>query len=97
MAYGLVLVFEDVNEDHYWSVNDKIGVDRDGNGTYPPGLIVHTGGPTPTGWVVMEVWDSKDSQTAFMASQLGQALQESGVPAPSQVIETDTVNFQQLG
>ena len=27
MAYGLVLVFEDVNEDHYWSVNDKIGVD----------------------------------------------------------------------
>ena len=31
-----------------------------------------------------------------MGSQLGAALQASGVPQPSQVIEADTVNFQQF-
>ncbi|MBI2704595.1 MAG: hypothetical protein HYX32_04800 [Actinobacteria bacterium] len=95
MAYGLVLVFDGASEEQYWSVNEKLGIDRDGKGDYPPGLIVHLGGATPSGWVVTEVWDTKDSQVAFMESQLGAALQASGVPAPSQVIETDAVNFQQ--
>ena len=86
MAYGLVLVFEGVGEDQYWSVNEKLGIDRDSREGYPAGLIVHAGGPTPTGWVVSEIWDHKESQVAFMESRLGQALQSSGVPAPSQVI-----------
>lgn len=97
MAYGLVLVFEGVGEDQYWAVNEKMGIDRTGKGDYPSGLIVHSGGPTPTGWVVSEVWDAKDSQVAFMETRLGPALQSVGVPPPSQVIETDTVNLQQLG
>ncbi len=94
MAYTLVLVFEGVGETDYWAVNEKLGISRDGTGDYPDGLIVHTGGPTPTGWVVTEVWDNKDSQVAFMESRLGAALAASGVPAPSQVIDAETVNFQ---
>jgi hypothetical protein len=97
MAYGLVLVFEGVGEDQYWAVNEKLGIGRDGRGDYPKGLVTHAAGPTPTGWVVIEVWDAKSSQEAFMASRLGPALGAVGVPAPSQVIETDTVNVQQLG
>jgi hypothetical protein len=96
MAYALVLAFDDVSEDQYWAVNEKLGIQRDSTDGYPSGLIVHTGGPTPTGWVVSEVWDRKASQETFMADRLGAALAASGVPAPSQIIETATVNFQQL-
>jgi len=94
MAYGIVLRFEDVNEGHYWSVNEKLGIDRDGKGDYPNGLLTHAGGPTPDGWVVIELWDTKASQEAWMAGRLGAALAAAGVPAPVQVIETDTVNDQ---
>jgi hypothetical protein len=97
MAYGLVLVFDGVTEEHYWSVNEKLGIDRSGSGDYPAGLLVHLGGPTANGWVVSEVWDAKASQLAFMEGRLGQALAASGVPAPTQVIETDSANFQIAG
>lgn len=94
MAYGIVLVFENVTEEQYWAVNAALGIGRDGKGGYPAGMLVHTGGPTPTGWVVSEVWDAKASQDAFMHSRLGAALGKAQVPPPSQVIETETVNFQ---
>ena len=37
---------------------------------------------------------SKADQEAFMGSRLGAALAEVGVPAPSQIIESDLVNYQ---
>ena len=96
MAYGLTLVFEGVSEKDYWAVNEKLGIGRDGKGDYPKGLVSHLGGPLPNGWVVMEVWESKAAQEAFMASRLGAALGASGVGAPAQLIETDAVNHQLL-
>lgn len=94
MAYGIVLVFEGVTADQYWAVNDRLGIDPDGNGDWPSGILSHTGGPTATGWVVAEVWNSKADQEAFMATRLGAALGAVGVPAPVQVIESDLVNYQ---
>ena len=92
MAYGITLRFEGVTEDQYWAVNEKLGIDRNGEGDYPAGLISHVGGPTPDGWVVSEVWDARATQEAFMAGTLGAALGEVGVPAPVQVIECEAVN-----
>jgi hypothetical protein len=94
MAYGIVLAFEGVGADQYWGVNEKLGINPDGTGDWPNGLRSHAGGPTAAGWVVCEVWDSKADQEAFMASRLGAALGEVGVPAPSQIIESDLVNYQ---
>jgi hypothetical protein len=94
MAYGLVLVFEGVTEKDYWAVNDQLGIKADSQEGYPEGLIAHAGGPTDTGWVVIEMWESKAAQEAFMSTRLGAALAASGVHAPSQVIETNTVNAQ---
>jgi hypothetical protein len=96
MAYGLVLVFEGVTEKDYWAVNDQLGIKKDSTEGYPEGLIAHAGGPTDTGWVVIEMWESKAAQEAFMNSRLGAALAASGVHPPSQVIETNTVNAQML-
>ena len=93
MSYGIVLVFEGVSEDQYWAVNDKLGIDRDGTGDWPAGIVSHAGGPTETGWVVSEVWNSRTDQEAFMGSRLGAALAAVGVPQPVQVIESDIVNY----
>ena len=97
MSYGLVLLFEGVSEKDYWAVNEKLGISRDGVGEYPAGMMFHTGGPTQDGgWAVIELWKSKATHQAFMGSQLGAALSASGVPAPTQMIETETVNEQFL-
>jgi hypothetical protein len=94
MSYGIVLAFDGVGADKYWAVNKKLGINPDGTGDWPSGLRSHAGGPTAAGWVVCEVWDSKADQEAFMAGRLGAALEEVGVPAPSQIIESDLVNYQ---
>jgi hypothetical protein len=91
MSYGLVLRFENVGEADYWAVNSKLGIDSKGEGDWPKGMLAHSGGPTSDGWVVIENWTSKAAQEAFMASRLGAALAAAGVPAPVQLIETDTV------
>lgn len=96
MAYGLVLVFEGLTEQDYWSVNDKLGIKVDSDEGYPEGMIAHAGGPTDTGWVVIEMWESKAAQEAFMNTRLGAALAAAGVHPPSQVIETNTVNAKLL-
>jgi len=93
MSYGIVLVFEGVGADQYWAVNDRLGIKPDGTGDWPAGILSHTGGPTATGWIVTEVWNSKADQEAFMASRLGPALGAVGLPAPSQVIESELVNY----
>jgi hypothetical protein len=94
MAYGLVLTFDSVSEEQYWAVNQELGIDRNGVGDYPPGLLVHVGGPTADGgWVVTEVWADKAAQGEFMQTRLGRALAAAGVPQPSHMIETDAVNF----
>jgi len=92
MAYAIVIRFTGVNESHYWAVNAKLGINRDGTGAWPEGVLAHSAGPTSDGWVVVERWVSKAAQQAFMAARLGPALGAVGVPAPVQVIETETVN-----
>ena len=98
MAHAVGLVFEGVSEDQYWAVNDKLGIERDGSGDWPAGLVSHAGGPRPdSGWVVSEIWTSSQAQGDWMATRLGAALAEVGVPAPVQVITSDLVNHQLPG
>src|SRR5688500_14262367 len=94
MSYGIVLAFEGVGSDQYWAVNEKLGIKPDGTGDWPAGIVSRAGGPTATGWVVTEIWNSKADQEAFMGSRLGAALAEVGLPAPSQIIESELVNYQ---
>lgn len=82
MTAGLILQFQGVGEQEYDVVNSKLTFDpRTGAGNWPAGLQSHCAGATDDGWVVTEIWDSKDAQAAFMADSLGPAL--SGMPAPT--------------
>ena len=96
MSYVCVLVFDGVSEADYWRVNENLGINRDGSGDWPDGIRSHAAGPTAGGWVVVEKWESKSAQEAFMASRLGAAIAAAGLPAPAQIIETNTVNDQHI-
>jgi hypothetical protein len=98
MAQGLILEFDNIDVDVYNAVNDALGLDRDGNGDWPAGLLFHSGGAKPGGWVVFEVWDSQESQGRFMADRLGAALAGAGVTGPPARVEwLDLARYRTLG
>jgi len=88
VAEGLILEFEGFGVETYQRVNEKLGIDMEsGEGDWPEGLLFHTGGAKSGGWVVFEVWDSRQSQERFMEGRLARALQEGGVDQPPSRIE----------
>jgi hypothetical protein len=52
-----------------------------------PGLISHAAGPTPTGWVVVDVWESEEAFRRF-GEKLTPAFREIGMP------ESDTKIYE---
>lgn len=83
MAEAIILEFEGLGPEDYRRVNEELGIDMDsGEGDWPAGLMTHSGAGTAGGWVVFEVWDSKQAQEQFMEERLGAALKAGGVEAP---------------
>jgi hypothetical protein len=83
MAEGLILEFEGVGRADYEAVNRTLGIDADaGTGDWPEGLLFHAAGAKPGGWVVFELWESREAQEQFMSARLGQALHDGGVTEP---------------
>jgi hypothetical protein len=93
MAAGLILQFPaSVGEQEYDAVNSRLQFDpKTGAGDWPAGLQSHSAGASGEGWVVTEIWESKEAQAAFMESRLGPAL--SSLPQP-QVLWFDVVASQ---
>lgn len=88
MAWGLILEFDGIGRETYAAVNRALGIDTTRpTGNWPPGLLHHAAGGKAGGWVVFEVWDSKESQHRFMSERLGRALGEGGVTAPPARVE----------
>jgi hypothetical protein len=88
MAEGLILEFDGVGREQYDGVNAALGIDQtSGVGDWPAGLLYHAGGAKPGGWVVFEVWESREAQDRFMNERLGRALQEGGIGGPPARVE----------
>jgi hypothetical protein len=51
----------------------------------PAGMLSHTAGESGDKLIVVEVWESKANQEAFMKNQLEPAFAQVGVPAPSRM------------
>jgi hypothetical protein len=83
MAEGLILEFDGVGLDTYNAVSERLGVRPGSTENWPEGLLFHAGAAKQGGFVVFEVWSSRDAQQAFMEERLGAALQGVGVPDPS--------------
>lgn len=87
MSEALFYEFTGVSADDYKAVNAILGLDpATGGGDWPAGLLSHIGAAgTGGGFIVFEVWDAKESQGAWMASQLGPALAQAAVAAPTRI------------
>jgi hypothetical protein len=88
MSDGVVLQFpSDMDAQKYKQVNERLGINpQTGEGDWPAGLESHIAGVTENGLMVVEVWESREIQGAFMESRLMPAFQEVGVPQPSSVM-----------
>ena len=95
MPEGLILEFSDIGQREYAAVNAKLGIDMGtGAGDWPDGLLVHTAGPKDDGgWVVSEVWSTREAQGAFMESRLGAALAAGGVTSAPEITWVSLVAY----
>jgi len=88
MPEALILEFEGVGREEYDAVNASLGIDQyRRQGEFPAGQLFHAGAAKPGGWVVFEVWESREAQERFMNERLGRALQAGGVTAPPSRME----------
>jgi hypothetical protein len=85
MSEVLILEFAGATADQYQAVNKILGVDATtGEGDWPAPLQSHVAATGPAGLSVVEVWESREQQAAFMA-RLGPALGEVGLPEPARM------------
>jgi hypothetical protein len=47
-------------------------------GRNPPGRLFHSAGPTDDGWIMVEVWDSREAFEAFLCERLLPAARRIG-------------------
>lgn len=57
------------------------------------GLIAHVSGPSPTGWRIIDVWESEEDCKRFQVERLNPALQIAtrGATPPSRPFESQPV------
>jgi len=78
MAELLITEIDGIGEAEYDQVNAELGVDTNGGGDWPDGLISHTAATTENGLIVIEIWESREAQEAEMP-KLGAAIQKAGL------------------
>ncbi|MDA9504945.1 hypothetical protein XI09_09550 [Bradyrhizobium sp. CCBAU 11386] len=84
MAYAIIHYFPGGTKDQY---EKSIAAVHPSSGGLPTGQIFHTAGPTPGGWTVIAVHDTKESWERFREQILMPRLKQGiagGLAAPPQ-------------
>jgi hypothetical protein len=84
MAYGVVHQFAGGTKEQYEA---SIAAVHPGKGSLPKGQIYHAAGPSPGGWTIIAVHDSKESWERFRDGVLMPRMQQGikgGFSAPPQ-------------
>jgi hypothetical protein len=77
MAVAMLLTGEAVTKESYEALTRQMfGSYPMRTADSPDGLILHTAGPTPEGWYVYDIWESKEHFERFLQQKLGPAVQE---------------------
>ena len=92
MAVAMIMEFPGGTQDGYDKILQNLGMGR-GSEELPRGLIFHVAGPTPNGWQVVDVWESRADFDRFFAEKLGPAIRLSGV-VPATPTEFPVYNIQ---
>ena len=82
----VVIIEVDTDPALYMKVNGILGLDPNAKtGDWPKGLVTHIGGGGDGTVVVVEVWETRAHQDAWMANTLGPALGQAGVAQPKRI------------
>jgi hypothetical protein len=87
MAYVIVNDFDGGTREQY---DATVNVVHPPDGGLPAGQTQHYAGPSVTGWVVVAVWDSKETWEKFRDETLLPGLQgvaDTGLPGPPKSTE----------
>ncbi len=79
MAVGVLLEIPGMTQDQYDAVAMRLGWAQP-HPPLPPGLLIHTSGPTERGWRIFDVWDSEESFRRFSSVAVPRALQGLNIP-----------------
>ena len=94
-TFGIVHRFPGGTKDQYEA---GIGRVHAADGSLPQGQTYHAAGATDDGWIVVALWDSRDSYVRFRDETLMPGLQELGdaaFPTPPQSTEFAIHNERQ--
>lgn len=94
MPFGIIHHFPGGTKDNYEA---SIAAVHPADGGLPEGQIYHLAGPSPGGWTIVAVHESKEGWERFRDGILTPKLQagvDGGFPTPPQETEIDVVNLQ---
>jgi hypothetical protein len=83
MAVTLIVEFPGATQDQYDDTIEALGMTPGSNQELPYGMISHVAGPTSSGWIVVDVWESRADFDRFLKERLSQALIQAGLPTPT--------------
>ncbi len=92
MAIGFIMQFENMSTAKYDAIAKELGYKLHSNGNYPLGILSHMTGKTPTGLVVIDVWDSEQEFGAFLEGKLKPAFAKVGGVAEPKVTTFEVHN-----
>ena len=77
MAVGVLMSMPGVKQEQYEQINKRLfGHYPFDSSEAPDGLLVHSAGPSPDGWYVYDIWETKDKFERFGEMQLGPAVRD---------------------
>lgn len=82
MSYGVIHQFKGGTKQQYEA---SVATVHPSDGTLPPGQLYHVAGPSPDGWTIVVVYDSKANWENFRDSVLMPSMQrgiKGGFTAP---------------
>lgn len=77
MKYGVRMVLPGVTEEQYSAMHAVLGP----KGKVAPGAVLHMAGPTQGGWLITEVWETKEDQQRFTREEV-MPITPADAPAP---------------
>jgi hypothetical protein len=91
MAFMITHFYEGGTAEQYRAVVDAVHPP----GGLPAGQVYHAAGPTEGGWLVVAVWDSRDSFDRFATDDLMPALERvtGGFDGPPQQRTAEVANL----
>jgi quinol monooxygenase YgiN len=87
MSIGLVFEAPTLTEAQY----DQVAKEVFPGNKMPTGMLYHVAGSSPTGWRVIEVWNSQASADLFLKEKLGAALQRANITVQPQAFDVHNI------